>query len=158
VIAVDPSTTDAGIATWGSSKNGTVCLESDYHFPSRAGEAVLVVVEDQTVRRGHPNPDSLLRLAQAAGATAARIVDSLDNCAGLIWVKPEVWKGSVPKPKSPHTNSPEHYAVHRRILETMPKEFAEIYLTAVDGSAKMRVMELVDAAGILASACKGSRL
>lgn len=59
----------------------------------------LIVMEGQRIRRGGSatkNPQSIVELAAAAGV-ALGAVKALWPYAPVLWVEPQVWKGSVPK-------------------------------------------------------------
>jgi len=69
----------------------------DFH-PAFNHHAKIGVVEGQQLYRGKTkNPDSILRLAQVAGAAVGAVIRDFDYLQRMFFPRPVNWKGSVPK-------------------------------------------------------------
>lgn len=112
------------------------------------------IVEDQQVYmdrtrrvRSGSNPQSLIKLAHAAGEVMASAKIFAENPAGCEYIMPGMWKGVVPKPKS---GKPfETYGIHVKLERTLDKASLSTYKEAVSMcTARGRKLDVCDAVGI----------
>lgn len=154
MLAVDP-----GVCSGWAVFDGEVLTSCGVSDGTSGGPKALrldrLVVEDQVVDRRTPNPASIVKLAQNAGAWDV-IGRTRYGASTAEWVRPERWKGQMAK-------APCHRAIWRRlevieqhaVAEATNTPMALLFAALFDGGsvpraclAASRRHNLLDAVGI----------
>lgn len=110
----------------------------------------LLIIEDQQVitqgdkKRRTPNPASIVKLAQYAGAVASRFGwPAHDN---VVWVDRHAWKGNTPKPNAAADWA--SYQIHRRVVAALDTDELRVYESALMQMPPGKRHNLADGVGI----------
>lgn len=120
------------------------------HLEFSALTGSTLVIEDQQVitqgdkKRRTPNPASIVKLAQYAGAVASRFGWPVHD--NVVWVDRHAWKGNTEKPE--HAADWASYQIHRRVVAALDTGELRVYQRALDAMAPGKRHNLADGVGI----------
>lgn len=165
VLSIDPGVDYAAWARLNKDEEGIyllgcgVALKDEWREAARAlgplGRVHTIVCERPVLRAadGQKRADTIIRLAMSA-ATFVTICEYEIFSSETRYVKPEKWKGQIPKPK----RASEEYIVERRARARIVNGMDAIVSAAVKRHGRAYAYDIVDAVGIGVSHLLGRRL